>query len=80
MSDPSGTMKRKGGGTVYFAVTCPWGTPYFGGQVITLLRDIADGITDPGHLAIKLYSRDLIGKDPRTEGQKPAIICRVSED
>ena len=38
---------------------------------------LADGITDPGRLAIQLYSRDLIGKDPRTEAQKPAIAERI---
>ena len=38
---------------------------------------LADGITDPGRLAIQLYSRELIGPDIRTEAQKPAIEERV---
>ena len=38
---------------------------------------IADGITDPGRLAIQLYSREMIGSDLRTEAQKPAIEERV---
>ena len=38
---------------------------------------LADGITDPGRLAIQLYSRDLIGKEPQTEAQKPAIAERI---
>ena len=38
---------------------------------------LADGISDPGRLAIQLYSRDLIGPDIRTEAQKPAIEERV---
>ena len=38
---------------------------------------LADGITDPGWLAVQLYSRELIGPDLRTEAQKPAIAERV---
>ena len=38
---------------------------------------LADGITDPGRLAIQLYSRELIGPDIRTEAQKQAIAERV---
>ena len=38
---------------------------------------LADGITDPGRLAVQLYSRELIGTDIRTEAQKPAIAERV---
>ena len=34
---------------------------------------LADGITDPGRLAVQLYSKELIGPDIRTEAQKPAI-------
>ena len=34
---------------------------------------LAEGITDPGQLAIQLYSGDLIGRDIRREAQKPAI-------
>ena len=39
--------------------------------------DLADGITDPGWLAVKLYSRELIGPDLRTEAQKQATEDRV---
>ena len=38
---------------------------------------LVDGITDPGWLAIQLYSKELIGPDIRTEAQKPAISERV---
>ena len=38
---------------------------------------LADGITDPGRLAVQLYSRELIGPDIRTEAQKQAIAERV---
>ena len=38
---------------------------------------LADGITDPGRLAVQLYSRDLIGPDLRKEAQKQAIEERV---
>ena len=38
---------------------------------------LVDGITDPGWLAIQLYSKELIGPDIRTEAQKPAIAERV---
>ena len=38
---------------------------------------LADGITDPGRLAVQLYSRELIGPDIRREAQKPAIAERV---
>ena len=38
---------------------------------------LADGITDPGRLAIQLYSRELIGSDVRTDAQKQAIEERV---
>ena len=38
---------------------------------------LADGISDPGRLAIQLYSKGLIGQDLRTEAQKPAIEERV---
>ena len=38
---------------------------------------LADGVTDPGRLAIQLYSRELIGPDLRTEAQKQAIEERV---
>ena len=40
----------------------------------------ADGITDPGRLAVQLYSRELIGPDIRREAQKPAIAERVKID
>ena len=38
---------------------------------------LADGITDPGRLAIELYSKDLIGPDLRTEAQKQGVEERV---
>ena len=38
---------------------------------------LADGVTDPGRLAIQLYSRELIGPGLRTEAQKQAIEERV---
>ena len=38
---------------------------------------LADGVTDPGWLAVQLYSRELIGPDIRTEAQKQAIAERV---
>ena len=38
---------------------------------------IADGIIDPGRLAIQLYSREMIGSDLRTEAQKQGIEERV---
>ena len=38
---------------------------------------LADGISDPGRLAIQLYSRELIGSDLRTEAQKPTARERV---
>ena len=38
---------------------------------------LAEGITDPGWLAVQLYSRELIGRDIRTEAQKPAVEERV---
>jgi len=38
---------------------------------------LAEGITDPGRLAVQLYSRELIGPDLRTEAQKQAIGERV---
>ena len=38
---------------------------------------LADGITDPGWLAIQLYSKELIGSDIRTEAQKQVIEERV---
>ena len=38
---------------------------------------LADGITDPGRLAIELYSKGLIGQDLRTEAQKQGIEERV---
>ena len=38
---------------------------------------LADGITDPGRLAVQLYSKELIGPDVRTEAQKPAIPEQV---
>ena len=34
---------------------------------------LAEGITDPGKLAVQLYSRELIGRGIWTEAQKPAI-------
>ena len=37
---------------------------------------VADGITDPGRLAFQLYSKELIGRDIRTEVQKQAIAER----
>ena len=37
---------------------------------------LVDGITDPGWLAIQLYSKELIGPDKRTEAQKSAIAER----
>ena len=41
---------------------------------------LADGLTDPGWLAVRLYSRELIGPDLRTEAQKPAIGERVKTE
>ena len=38
---------------------------------------LADGITDPGWLAVQLYSSELIGPDIRKEAQKQAIGERV---
>ena len=38
---------------------------------------LADGISNPGRLAIQLYSKDLIGPHIRTEAQKPAIVEQV---
>ena len=38
---------------------------------------LVDGITDPGRLAIQLYSKELIGPDIRREAQKSAIAERV---
>ena len=38
---------------------------------------LADGITDPGRLAIQLYSKELIKPELRTEAQNPAIAERV---
>ena len=38
---------------------------------------LADGITDPGRLAVQLYSKGPIGPDLRTEAQKQAIEERV---
>ena len=38
---------------------------------------LVGGITDPGWLAVQLYSRELIGPDIRTEAQKQAIAKRV---
>ena len=38
---------------------------------------LADGIVDPGRLAIQLYSRELIGPDIRTEAQKQVVEERV---
>ena len=38
---------------------------------------LADGITDPGRLAVQLYSKGLIGPDLWTEAQKQAIEKRV---
>ena len=38
---------------------------------------LADGITDPGRLAIQLYSKGLIGPDLRMEAQKQGIEERV---
>ena len=38
---------------------------------------LTDGITDPGRLAIELYSKGLIGPDLRTEAQKQGIEERV---
>ena len=38
---------------------------------------LVGGITDPGWLAIQLYSKELIGPDVRREAQKPAIAERV---
>ena len=38
---------------------------------------LVDGLTDPGRLAVQLYSRELIGPDIRAEAQKPAIAERV---
>ena len=40
---------------------------------------LVDGITDPGWLAVQLYSRELIGGDVRTEAQKPTIEERVKK-
>ena len=38
---------------------------------------LADGILDPGRLAVELYTRGWIGADLRTEAQKPEISERV---
>ena len=38
---------------------------------------LADGITDPGRLAVQLFSKDLIGPELRKEAQKQAIEERV---
>ena len=38
---------------------------------------LADGISDPGWLALQLYSRELIGREARTEAQKSAVEERV---
>ena len=38
---------------------------------------LADGISDPGRLALELYTRGWIGADLRTETQKPEISERV---
>ena len=38
--------------------------------------DLTEGITDPGLLAIKLYSKELIGRDIRTETSNRAIAVR----
>ena len=39
--------------------------------------DLADGISDPGWLAVQLYSKELIGRELRTEAQKSGIEERV---
>ena len=39
--------------------------------------DLTDGISDPGRLAVQLYSRELIGPELRAEAQKSAIEKRV---
>lgn len=41
---------------------------------------LADGILDPGRLAVELYTRGWIGADLRTEAQKPEISERVKID
>ena len=38
--------------------------------------DLTEGITDPGLLAVQLYSKDLIGRDIRTETNNRAIAVR----
>ena len=38
---------------------------------------LADGITDPGRLAVQLYSKELIGPEVREEAHKSAIAERV---
>ena len=38
---------------------------------------LADGISDPGHMAVQLYSKELIGADLRTEALKPAVEEQV---
>ena len=38
---------------------------------------LADGITDPGWLAVQLFSKELIGADLRREAQKEAVAERV---
>ena len=38
---------------------------------------LAEGITDPGRLAVQLFSKELIGPDLRRETQKQAIEERV---
>ena len=38
---------------------------------------LVDGITDPGWLAIQLYSRELVEPDLRTEAQKQHIVPQV---
>ena len=40
---------------------------------------LAEGITDPGWLAVKLYSKELIGRDVRAEAQKQSIEERVKK-
>ena len=41
---------------------------------------LVDGITDPGRLAVQLYSEELIERDIRIEAQKDAIAERVKTE
>ena len=45
-----------------------------------VFSDLTDGITDPGRLAVQLYSSELIGPDIRTEAQKQANAGRIKTE